>query len=236
LAVVAPQRAPKLLTTVERRAELVAGLGVEELVVAPMDRAFATLGAAAFVEDVLVGALGATHVSVGANFRFGRGAEGDTDMLAADGRFATRVVPLLEMDGDVVCSSRIRALLAAGRLEDAEALLGAPFAVAAEVTRLDRAAVRGYLVAQATIAEGHLLPAAGRYACCATAAGRHHAAVANVADGVVEVMLRDMGGDGPRGTLRLDFLGTLSPGTGPPARPERVARVLPRAAHAAVGA
>jgi hypothetical protein len=142
------------------------------------------------------------------------------------------------MDGDVVCSSRIRALVAAGRLEEAEALLGAPFAVAAEVTRLDRAAVRGYLAAHATVAEGHLLPAAGRYACCATGAGRHHAAVATVADGVVEVMLRDLGRDGPRGTLRLDFLGTLPPRTGPPAGPERIAgaRPRPRAAHAAVGA
>src|SRR6476659_6828208 len=69
LSVIAPPRAPLLLTTLERKAELVAGLGVEELVVVPFDAAFAALTADQFVERVLVDRLGTTHVTVGENFR-----------------------------------------------------------------------------------------------------------------------------------------------------------------------
>src|ERR1044072_3728414 len=78
LAVIRPEAAPKLLTTLERKAQLVARLGVEELVVIPFDEDFAHLTAAEFVDTVLVERLAATHVSVGENFRFGHPASGDT--------------------------------------------------------------------------------------------------------------------------------------------------------------
>jgi riboflavin kinase/FMN adenylyltransferase len=136
--VVAPGGAPKLLTTLERKAELVASLGVEELVVIPFDREFAARDAGAFVDDVLVGTLGATHVSVGENFRFGHKASGDSELLAADGRFETRVVPLLEIDGEVVSSSHIRALISAGDVDAAARMLGRPFQVRGEVVEGER--------------------------------------------------------------------------------------------------
>src|SRR5438552_5565643 len=63
-AVVAPSASPPLLTTLERKAELLEGIGVDELVVIPFDREFASRSAAEFIDEVLVGALGATHVSV----------------------------------------------------------------------------------------------------------------------------------------------------------------------------
>ncbi len=102
LSVLAPARAPLLLTTLERKAELVASLGVDELVVVPFDQAFAALTAEEFVDVVLVQRMAATHVSVGENFRFGHRAQGDTDTLRADGRFEVHVEPLLEVDGEVV--------------------------------------------------------------------------------------------------------------------------------------
>src|SRR5271163_794716 len=82
-SVVAPAHMPKLLTDLDHKAELIAELGV----------------------DVLIVALGATEVSVGENFRFGRKAQGDPDLLAADSRFVTRVAPLVEVDGEIVSSS-----------------------------------------------------------------------------------------------------------------------------------
>src|SRR5215213_8239865 len=91
LAVIKPEAAPKLLTTLERKAKLVAELGVEELVVIPFDAAFAQRSAEDFIEHVLVEMLQATHVSVGENFRFGHKAQGDAAMLQADPRFETRV-------------------------------------------------------------------------------------------------------------------------------------------------
>ena len=88
VSVVAPQHTPKLITTLARKAELIAGLGVAEMVVIPFDAEFAARSAASFIDDVLVGALGAAAVSVGENFRFGHRAQGDPVLLAADGLIA----------------------------------------------------------------------------------------------------------------------------------------------------
>src|SRR5690348_3566477 len=71
LAVIQPAAAPKLLTPLDTKAELVAELGAEGMVVSPFDPAFAERRAEAFVSGVLVEGLGATRVSVGRNFRFG---------------------------------------------------------------------------------------------------------------------------------------------------------------------
>src|ERR1019366_4475306 len=89
VSVVAPQHTPKLLTTLERKAELLASLGVQELIVIPFDAEFARRSASEFVDDVLVGALGARQVAIGENFRFGHKAQGDPGLLLADERFAT---------------------------------------------------------------------------------------------------------------------------------------------------
>ena len=127
VSVVAPQHTPKLLTTPQRKAELIASLGVPELVVIPFDAEFAKRSADEFVADVLVGALGAERVAIGENFRFGHKAQGDPRLLAADERFTTTVHPLLEVDGEIVSSSHIRGLVLAGELAEANRLLGAPF-------------------------------------------------------------------------------------------------------------
>ncbi|MDO8210694.1 bifunctional riboflavin kinase/FAD synthetase [Conexibacter sp. CPCC 206217] len=127
LAVVRPEAAPKLLTSLDVKAELIAALGVQELVVVPFDETIRHQSAQEFLDDVLVDRLGATHVSVGENFRFGHGARGDTALLRADGRFEARVVPLVQADGEIVSSSHVRGLVQAGDVERANALLGAPF-------------------------------------------------------------------------------------------------------------
>ena len=77
VSVVAPQHTPRLLTTPERKAELIASLGVQEMIVIPFDAEFAKRSAEEFIDEVLVGALGAAQVSVGENFRFGHRAQGD---------------------------------------------------------------------------------------------------------------------------------------------------------------
>ncbi len=137
LAVVRPEAAPKLLTTLEVKAELIGGLGVDELVVIPFDQGFAQQSPQEFIDHVLVERLGATHVSVGENFRFGHRAAGDPAFLMADERFQTRVVPLVEVDGEVVSSSHIRALIGAGEVEAATRMLGAPFQMRGEVVHGD---------------------------------------------------------------------------------------------------
>src|SRR3954452_10488344 len=93
-AVVAPDSAPALLTTLAIKTDLVAGLGAEELVVIPFDGTFASQTAQEFIDHVLVEQLGAEQVSVGENFRFGHRAKGDAALLADQTAFATRVVDM----------------------------------------------------------------------------------------------------------------------------------------------
>ncbi len=138
LEVLHPAALPKLIMPFSVKRDVIEGLGVEELVVIPFDEDFAQRSAQDFIEHVLVETLAAEKVSVGENFRFGAKAKGDPAMLSAHGEFETRVVPLVEVDGETVSSTRIRALVAAGDMEGARHCLGAPFMVEGTVVRGDQ--------------------------------------------------------------------------------------------------
>jgi riboflavin kinase/FMN adenylyltransferase len=171
-AVLHPAAAPRLLTNLRRKADLVASLGVQELVVVGFDGEFAARSAQEFVDDVLVGALGAVHVSVGENFRFGHKAAGDSDLLRADDRFETRIVELLEVDGEVVSSSHIRGLVLGGAVEYAGHLLGDPFSLAGEVVHGDkRGRELGFPTANLIPDAAYVTPGHGVYAAHARVAG-----------------------------------------------------------------
>ena len=138
LEVLHPAALPKLIMPFSVKRDVIAGLGVKELVVIPFDAEFAHRSAEDFIEHVLIEKLGATKVSVGENFRFGAKAKGDPAMLGARQEFETRVMPLVEVDGETVSSTRIRALVAAGDMEGARHCLGAPFMVEGEVVKGDQ--------------------------------------------------------------------------------------------------
>ena len=178
LRVVRPEAAPRLLTSFERKQELIAELGVDELVVIPFDERFARQSPQEFIDDVLVGRLEATRVSVGENFRFGHRAAGDVLILAADSRFETQVVPLVELEGEIVSSSHIRALVQSGEVELAARMLGAPFQVMGEVVRGDqRGRTLGFPTANLVPDEALVIPGHGVYvargdgACAAVSVG-----------------------------------------------------------------
>ncbi|MDP9227693.1 MAG: bifunctional riboflavin kinase/FMN adenylyltransferase, partial [Actinomycetota bacterium] len=114
VSVIHPEAAPKLIMPFNVKRDVIDGLGVEELVVVPFDREFSAISAEDFCDEILVRQLGAKKVSVGENFRFGARARGDAEMLAAHDEFETRMVPLIEVGGETVSSTRIRALVAAG--------------------------------------------------------------------------------------------------------------------------
>ncbi len=212
VSVVAPQSAPKLLTELEVKAELIDSLGVRELIVIPFDASFAARSASEFIDDVLVGALGAQRVSIGENFRFGHRAQGDPALLLADGRFATMVHPLLEVDGEIVSSSHIRGLVLAGEVEQATHFLGAPFQLRGEVVHGDeRGRQLGFPTANLVPDESLVCPGHGVYACLAD--GRPAAVSIGVRPTfqtgrgeLIEVYILDFDGDLYGRTLRLDFL------------------------------
>jgi riboflavin kinase / FMN adenylyltransferase len=165
LQVIRPEAAPKLLTSLDVKSELIAELDVEELVVIPFDEQFAQQSPEQFVDQVLVDTLGAERVSVGENFRFGHKAAGDPGLLQADGRFETRVVPLVEVEGEVVSSSHIRGLVLAGEVELAAHFLGGPFQLRGEVVNGDRRGrTLGFPTANIVPDESLVCPGHGVYA------------------------------------------------------------------------
>ncbi len=215
LAVIRPQATPKLLTSLEQKAELIESLGVQELVVIPFDDTFAAQTPAHFIDHVLLGRLGATHVSVGANFRFGHGAQGDTELLAADGRFETRVVTLVEVDGEIVSSSHIRALVQAGDVRHAARFLGSPFQLRGEVVRgAQRGRELGFPTANiipddTLICPGHGVYAARADGACAAVSIGVRPTFGSGLELLVEAYLLDRDVDLYGRTLRLDFLSRL---------------------------
>jgi len=215
VAVVAPQHTPKLLTPLRRKAELIASLGVQELIVIGFDADFAMRSADEFVDDVLVETLGATRVAIGENFRFGHKAQGDPRLLVADGRFTTVVHPLLEVDGEIVSSSHIRGLVLAGEVAQTRDLLGAPFQLSGEVVHGDeRGRELGFPTANLVPEETLACPGHGVYACLAD--GRPAAVSIGVRPTfqtgrgeLIEVYILDFDDELYGQELRLDFLQRL---------------------------
>jgi riboflavin kinase/FMN adenylyltransferase len=212
MTVIHPEAAPKMLTPFAIKKDLIAGLGVEELVVIPFDREFAAREAEDFAAGVLARQLGASHVSVGENFRFGKEARGDADFLRAREEFETRVVPLVEVDGETVSSSHIRGLVSAGEVAKAAEFLGGPFLFEREVVHGDhRGSELGMPTANLVPDDRTIVPGHGVYAAWA----HGHPAAVNV--GVrptfetgrgllVEAHLIDFDGDLYGQDLRVAFL------------------------------
>lgn len=134
--IVAPERAPRLLTTPEQRAALMVEEGIEQVLILPFTREISLLEPEEFAERILVRTLGVKAVLVGDNFRFGHLHAGDTRMLARLGGqfgFVTEIIPAIRLRGRVVSSSETRRLVADGKVSLAGRLLGSPFALQGEV-------------------------------------------------------------------------------------------------------
>jgi riboflavin kinase / FMN adenylyltransferase len=212
LAVINPDAMPKLLMPFDIKRDVIAGLGVDELVVIPFDRSFQELPAERFVEEVLVGRLGAEQVRVGENFRFGKGAGGDPEFLASRPEFRTEVVPMVDVEGETVSSTQIRALVAAGDVARAARFLGSPFMLEGEVVSGDgRGRELGVPTANIVPDPRYVVPGHGVYAAWA----HGHPAAVNVGvrptfgtgrELLVESYLLDYEGDLYGETLRVAFV------------------------------
>jgi riboflavin kinase/FMN adenylyltransferase len=134
--IVAPERAPRLLTTIEERVSLIREQGVEDVIVFPFSTETARLSPEEFVRQIVVAQLHARIVMVGDNFRFGHKQAGDTKTLAELGErfgFKTHVVDAVHRRGRVVSSSAIRKLIEAGDVAMAARLLERPYDLRGEV-------------------------------------------------------------------------------------------------------
>ncbi len=132
LRILRPDRAPRLITPLEEKLRCFASTGIDLLVVLPFSRDLSLLGPREFVDGILVRGLHALGIHEGANFRFGHRQSGNIDILANLGGefgFSVTVHDEVRVRGEIVSSSRIRELVAAGHVEMAARLLGRPFAL-----------------------------------------------------------------------------------------------------------
>jgi riboflavin kinase / FMN adenylyltransferase len=221
-AIVRPAAVPPPLTTVARRVELLFSLGVDVVLVQPADPALMVLSADQFFSDVLRERLRAAVLVEGADFRFGAGRRGDIALLESlcrNADMALDVVPPVMVGNAAVSSSRIRQLVAAGRVDEARALSTAAYRLTGTVIEgAKRGGPLGFPTANLG-AIATLLPGPGVYAGWATAertGQRHPAAIhigPNVSFGVeavsVEAHLIGFRGDLYGTTLHVDFLARL---------------------------
>jgi riboflavin kinase/FMN adenylyltransferase len=175
--VIRPGSHPAILTSMDRKAELVADLGVDAMCVLPFTAEFMRLSPESFTHTVLVEHLHAAQVVVGENFTYGHKASGDVASLAVEGRrfgFAVEGVSLAGVtkeldssdDGEVTISSTyVRACVAAGDMVSAERALGRPHRVDGVVVRGDRRGrAIGYPTANVESPQFTAIPADGVYA------------------------------------------------------------------------
>lgn len=134
--VVAPHRAPRLLTTMEQRVEAMHAIGIEEVFVLPFNEAFSRMSPREFVEKVLVEGCGASAVLVGDNFHFGHKQAGTVEVLRRLGDefgFCTEVVAGVSVRGRMVSSTEVRQCIEGGNVSMACRLLGRPYRLEGDI-------------------------------------------------------------------------------------------------------
>ena len=164
--VVAPSRAPRLLSTPAQRLAQLEKEGIKQVFVLPFDVPFSQLSALDFVRQILVDKLHAKAVMVGANFRFGNRASGDTHLLQQLGieyGFTTEIISGVEMRGRMVSSSEVRRLVDEGAVSMACRLLGRSYALDGEVVHGHGVGSKQTVPTLNLDTKSEILPAVGVY-------------------------------------------------------------------------
>ena len=168
MQVLAPDRAPTLLTTLADRVELLKIHNADQVAVLKFNEKFAAMAPEDFVKDVLVSQLSASTIIVGKNFTYGHKAAGNVESLMKDGlkfNFTVDVQDLQSGEGEVISSSRIRHLVTTGKVEEARALLSRPHRLDGVVVHGEkRGREIGYPTANLGNLDGQTIPADGVYA------------------------------------------------------------------------
>ena len=221
-SVVRPESAPKLLTDLDQKLELLAATGVDATIVVHFDENQSREEPAHFVQRVLVDALDVSIVVVGEDFHFGRGREGNVELLrrlGAAGRFEVQPLELVPRPDGVdesISSTAIRRALAGGQVELAASLLGRPFEARGVVVVGDqRGRLLGFPTANVEVPNAVCLPADGVYAGwyerpngeiyqCALNLGRRPTFYEHADHSLLEAHLLDFDGDiyGERAEVR----------------------------------
>ena len=220
-AVLHPASAPPLLQTFDQKIEAFGVLGIEQSIVIRFDEGFAQIRAEDFLRDVVRDRLQAKEVYLGRGFAFGRGREGNIELLkAASGRlgFHADEVPEVRLRGRRISSSRIREMLAAGHVNLARRMLGRPYGVEGRVVRGDeRGRTLGFPTANLQ-PQNRVIPRTGVYVTATLIDGAWRRSVTNIGtrptftrddEPSVETYVMDWQGDLYGDVLRVRFLHRL---------------------------
>jgi len=231
-----PERPPNLLTDEEKKARLLAEMGLQVLFVLPFNRDSAGMPKEAFVDEIVVGRCRAREVVVGHDFRFGRGAEGDYEFLKSYcrryGIVVDQVAPV-QVDGERVSSTLVRECLLQGDLDRVAQLLGRRYSINGKVIR-GRGIGAGLGFPTANIKPHHsAVPAQGVYAAKAWIQGMAYPAAVNIGiaptishdDLTIEVHVLDFSRDICGEDAELEFFWRLRPERKFPSRKALVTQI-----------
>jgi len=205
LKLIAPEIAPKLITSYDQKAELIAESGIDYLVVVEFTREFSQLAAEDFVRNFLCGALGMRHIIIGHDYAFGRGRQGNYETLKQMGEELDFTVESLEPVGEsnhIFSSSLVRSIISAGDVSSASSILGRFHAVSGRVVHgREIGSMLGFPTANIAVCN-EMIPADGVYAVLASVDGKLVQGACNIGasptfegtERTVEVFLLDFSG------------------------------------------
>ncbi|RJQ13406.1 MAG: bifunctional riboflavin kinase/FAD synthetase [Nitrospiraceae bacterium] len=184
LRVIAPERSPKLLTLYKDKLNFITDSGIDVIICINFTKEFADITAENFVTGILCNVLGIKEVFIGPNYTFGKGRRGSTELLRELGEqcgFEVTIVDEIRINHSVVSSSRIRVLVAKGKVDEAAALLGRLYSVEGIVIE---GAKRGKSLLSTPTANlltaNELLPKDGVYAVMVEMDGERYGGATNI--------------------------------------------------------
>lgn len=167
LRVLTPEKCPPLITSFQKKAELIKNCGIEILISVNFTKQFSKMRARSFAKDVICKEIGTKEVFVGKNFTFGRGKEGDSKTLFELGKefgFKVNIVRSFRIGQKIVSSSNIRKLITKGKVEDGKVFLGRYHSIRGKVIYGAKRGMRlGFPTANIQLS-GFLIPSVGVYA------------------------------------------------------------------------
>ena len=220
LQILHPGKAPKLIIPTEDKIARIESLGVDYLLLVKFDEKLSRLSGESFIREILVGSLRVQHILVGHNFVFGHKRSGNVALLEELGQefdYAVHVIPPVAVRGSRVSSTGIRDLIRAGRISQANRLLGRYYTLHGRVVPGQGLGKTALFPTLNLETQNEILPANGVYATLALFEGRSHPAVTNVGtrptvSGTslsVETHLLEHTPEAPPSTLELKFLHRL---------------------------
>lgn len=185
LQILRPDAGIKLISTYEQKVEMIEYAGIDILIVIPFSREFAITTAGDFIKEILIDKIAICELVVGYDYAFGKARQGDISFLQEQGRmygFPVTVVEPHYEEGMLVSSSKIRELVAAGRMRDVKTLLGRSYQIRGEVQRgKQRGGPEvGFPTANLHLSEEDLCPKLGVYVTQVIYDGRCYGGVLNI--------------------------------------------------------